>query len=138
MFALGFTNYWDTYFAGRTAPLGIVPAEVVHALFYNFTGKVARHIPKVWRTTTPDAAIAARQSSYANTLRRILGDHVDTPAFARAADLLIVAATSATVRRSADVCGAPRNAGPRRGRGPTLPRGRRCCTSAAATGTSPR
>ena len=28
MFALGFTNYWDTYFAGRAAPLGSsVPAE---------------------------------------------------------------------------------------------------------------
>ena len=27
MFALGFTNYWDTYFAGRAAPLGIVPAS---------------------------------------------------------------------------------------------------------------
>ena len=22
MFAVGFTNYWDTYFAGRAAPLG--------------------------------------------------------------------------------------------------------------------
>src|SRR3954447_6075935 len=53
MFALGFTNYWDTYFAGRAAPLGLVPAEVVDALFYNFApGEVARHIPKVWRTTT--------------------------------------------------------------------------------------
>src|SRR5882757_9493465 len=62
MFALGFTNYWDTYFAGRAAPLGVVPAEVVDALFYNFApGEVARHIPKVWRTTTPEAAIAARQ-----------------------------------------------------------------------------
>ena len=29
MFALGFTNYWDTYFAGRAAPLGLAPAEVV-------------------------------------------------------------------------------------------------------------
>src|SRR4029079_9768393 len=45
MFALGFTNYWDTYFAGRAAPLGSsVPADVVHALFYNFApGDVARH-----------------------------------------------------------------------------------------------
>ena len=34
LFALGFTNYWDTYFAGRAAPLGLVPAEVVDALFY--------------------------------------------------------------------------------------------------------
>src|SRR3954470_23665936 len=34
MFALGFTNYWDTYFAGRAAPLGFATAEVVDALFY--------------------------------------------------------------------------------------------------------
>ena len=31
MAALGFDNYWDGYFAGRSAPLGQVPAEVVHA-----------------------------------------------------------------------------------------------------------
>jgi hypothetical protein len=97
MFALGFTNYWDTYFAGRAAPLGLVPAEVVDALFYNFApGEVARHIPKVWRTTTPEAAIAARQMGCANALRRILADHVDTRGFTRAADLLTKAATSAS------------------------------------------
>src|SRR6187200_3211249 len=78
MFALGFTNYWDTYFAGRAAPLGAsVPAEVVHALFYNFApGEVARHIPSVWSTTTPEEAIAARQKGCVNALRRILGDLV--------------------------------------------------------------
>ncbi|HEY0952228.1 SCO6745 family protein [Nocardioides sp.] len=98
MFALGFTDYWDTYFAGRAAPLGIVPAEVVDALFYNFApGEVARHIPKVWRTTTPEAAIAARRSGCAAALRRILGDHVDSPGFARTTDLLTRAATSAPV-----------------------------------------
>src|SRR5438045_8379745 len=96
MFALGFTNYWDTYFAGRAAPLGITPPGVVHALFYNFApGEVARHIPKVWRTTTPEAAIAARQAGCTKALRRILGDRVETPAFARTAGLLIKAATSA-------------------------------------------
>ena len=97
MFALGFTNYWDTYFAGRAAPLGSsVPAEVVHALFYNFApGEVARHIPKVWKKTTPEAAIAARQEGCVNALRRILGDLVDTPEFTRAAELLTKAATSA-------------------------------------------
>jgi len=98
MFALGFTNYWDTYFAGRAAPLGITPAEVVDALFYNFApGEVARHIPKVWRTTTPEAAIAARQLGCARALRRILGDRVDAPGFARAAELLLKAATSAPI-----------------------------------------
>jgi len=98
MFALGFTNYWDTYFAGRAAPLGRVPAEVVDALFYNFApGEVARHIPKVWRTTTPEAAIAARRSGCANALRRILGEHVESPTFARVTELLMKAATSAPV-----------------------------------------
>jgi hypothetical protein len=96
MFALGLTNYWDTYFAGRAAPLGLATAEVVDALFYNFApGEVAGHIPKVWRTTTPEAAIAARRCGCGHALRRILGDRVDTPAFARAADLLLKAATSA-------------------------------------------
>jgi hypothetical protein len=96
MFALGFTNYWDTYFAGRAAPLGLVPAEVVDALFYNFApGEVARHIPKVWQTTTPDAAIAARQKGCVKALRRILSDHINSPSFARATELLVRAATSA-------------------------------------------
>jgi hypothetical protein len=97
MFALGFTNYWDTYFAGRAAPLGSsVPADVVHALFYNFApGEVARHIPKVWSTTTPQAAIEARQEGCVNALRRILGELIDTPGFTRAVELLTKAATSA-------------------------------------------
>jgi hypothetical protein len=98
MFALGFTNYWDTYFAGRAAPLGRVPAEVVDALFYNFApGEVARHIPKVWHTTTPEAAIAAREKGCVRALRRILGEHVDSPAFTRATELLLEAATSAPI-----------------------------------------
>ncbi len=73
-----------------------MPAGVVHALFYNFgPGEVARHIPKVWSTTTPEAAIAARQQGCVNALRRILGDLVDAPDFARAVELLTKAATSA-------------------------------------------
>src|SRR5215212_8359097 len=89
MFALGFTSYWHTYFAGRAAPLGVTPAEVVDALFYSFApGEVARHIPKVWRTTTPEAAIAARQAGCVKALRRILGDRIGSPAFRRAVDLL--------------------------------------------------
>jgi hypothetical protein len=95
MFALGFTNYWDTYFAGRAAPLALAAAEVMDALFYNFApGEVARHIPKVWRTTTPELAIAAREMGCVKALRPILGDRVDCPTFARAAELLIKAATS--------------------------------------------
>ena len=139
MFALGFTNYWDTYFAGRAVPLGLVPAEVVDALFYNFApGEVARHIPRVWRTTTPEAAIAAREVGCVKALRRILGDHLDAPAVARAADLLLTAVTERTGRGTADVRRAAHAADPRRRGGPTVPCRILCCASTAVTGTSPR
>jgi hypothetical protein len=96
MASLGFGNYWDGYFAGRSAPLGRVPAEVVHAAFYNFAdGEVARHVPKVWDTTTPAAAHAARERGCVAALRRILGDLVETPGLARAAELLASASTGA-------------------------------------------
>ena len=96
MAALGFSNYWDGYFAGRAAPLGLVPAEVVHAAFYNFAeGEAARHIPEVWRTTTPEAAHLARQQGCVAALRRILGDLVDSPGLVRAAELLAKASVSA-------------------------------------------
>jgi hypothetical protein len=95
--ALGLRNVWDAYFAGRAAPLGRdVPAEVVHALFYNFAdGEVARHIPRVWEMVTPEAANAAREQGSVAALRRILGDLADTTDVVRAGDLLIKAGTSA-------------------------------------------
>ena len=96
MAELGFRNYWDGYFAGRAAPLGRVPAEVVHAAFYSFAeGEVARHIPQVWERTTPEAAYAAREQGCVAALRRILGELVETRGLARAADLLAKASTSA-------------------------------------------
>jgi hypothetical protein len=69
---------------------------VVHAAFYNFgDGEVARHIPKVWDTTTPEAAHAAREQGCVAALRRILGDLTGTPGLSRAADLLAKASVSA-------------------------------------------
>jgi len=35
--AMGFTGFWQGYFAARCAPLGRAPAEVVTAVFYNFS-----------------------------------------------------------------------------------------------------
>ena len=96
LMALGLRNYWDGYFASRAAPLGRVPAGVVHAVFYNFAdGEVARHIPRVWDTVTPEAALAAREQGAVKALRRILGDLADTPGLARAADLATKAAAGA-------------------------------------------
>ena len=96
LMALGHRDYWDGYFAGRAAPLGRVPAEVVHAVFYNFAeGEVARHIPRVWDTATREDALAARERGSVAALRRILGGLADDPAVARAADLATKAAVSA-------------------------------------------
>jgi hypothetical protein len=99
LMSLGLRNQWDAYFAGRAAPFGrAVPAEVVHAVFYNFApGEVARHLPRVWDLTTPEAALAARERGCAAGMRRILGELADDPGVARAGDLLLKAATSAPV-----------------------------------------
>ena len=94
--ALGMRNYWDGYFAGRAAPLGLAPAEVVHAVFYNFAdGEVARHIPWVWGKTTPQEAIAVRERGSAAALRQMIGQLADCPALVRVAELATRAAVSA-------------------------------------------
>jgi hypothetical protein len=94
--ALGMRNYWDGYFAGRAAPLGLAPAAVVHAVFYNFAdGEVARHIPWVWGKTTPEEAIAVRERGSAAALRQKIGELADSPGLTRVADLATRAAVSA-------------------------------------------
>jgi len=96
LLALGHRTYWDGYFAGRAAPLGQASAATVHAIFYNFTEReVARHIPSVWETATPQDALVARERGAVAALRRILGDLAETPGLARAADLALRAATGA-------------------------------------------
>jgi hypothetical protein len=97
MAALGHRTYWDGYFASRAAPLGRVPAEVVHAAFYSFAdGEAARHIPSAWEKIPPEASVAARLRGSAASLRRILGDKLaGSPGLARAADLTTKAAVSA-------------------------------------------
>jgi hypothetical protein len=96
--ALGMRNYWDGYFAGRAAPLGLAPAAVVHAVFYNFAdGEVARHIPRVWGKTTPREAIAVRERASAAALRQVIGELAGSPGLVRVADLATRAAVSAPV-----------------------------------------
>jgi hypothetical protein len=99
MAALGHPTYWDGYFASRAAPLGRVPAEVVHAAFYSFAdGEAARHIPLAWETIPPEASVAARERASAASLRRILGAELAaSPGLGRAADLTTKAATSAPI-----------------------------------------
>jgi hypothetical protein len=94
--ALGFEGYWPLYFASRSAPLGKVPAEVVDALFYNFTpGEAAACIPSVWEVASPEEVLAARERGCVKALRRILGELADGPAMERAGELAIKAAFNA-------------------------------------------
>jgi hypothetical protein len=94
--AIGMRNYWDGYFAGRAAPLGLAPAAVVHAVFYNFAdGEVARHIPWVWEKTTPQEALAVRERGSAAALRGQIGELADSPGLVRIAELAARAAVSA-------------------------------------------
>jgi hypothetical protein len=96
--AVGMRNYWDGYFAGRAAPLGLAPAEVVHAVFYNFAdGEVARHIPWVWGKITPQEALAVREQASAAALRQLIGDLADSAGMVRATDLAARAALSAPI-----------------------------------------
>ncbi len=68
---LGFHGFWMGYFAGRSAPFGIVPPEVVTATFYNFTPeRVAKALRAAWQVATPADALRARVESAVAALRR--------------------------------------------------------------------
>ena len=68
---LGYRGFWMGYFAARSAPLGMVPREVVAAIFYNFAPeRVAKALPAAWEIAGPEAALRARQDSAVAALRR--------------------------------------------------------------------
>jgi hypothetical protein len=68
---LGYRGFWMGYFAARSAPLGIVPREVVTAIFYNFAPeRVAKALPAAWQIAGPEAALRARRESAVAALRR--------------------------------------------------------------------
>ncbi|BBY30410.1 SCO6745 family protein [Mycolicibacterium sediminis] len=98
--AAGYRGFWMGYFAGRSAPLGEVPAQVVAAAFYNFSAEhVSRALPSAWTHASPAAALQARQESAVAALNRC--GVVDTESVGIAAALLEKAA------RSADWTGRP-------------------------------
>ncbi len=92
--ALGYRGFWMGYFAARSAPLGIVPAEVVAAAFYNFTTeRVAKALPAVWDNTSPATLLELRSDSAVAALRR--SGVTDSEATRLAADLAAKAARTA-------------------------------------------
>lgn len=92
--ALGYRGFWMGYMAARSAPLGQVPADVVAAVFYNFTtARVAKALPAAWEIAGPTAALAARLDSAVAVLRR--SGVIDDEATRTAADLAAKAARTA-------------------------------------------
>ncbi|HVU61044.1 MAG TPA: hypothetical protein VHD58_05220 [Mycobacteriales bacterium] len=84
-----------SYFAVRSAPMGIVEPEVVVATFFNFAPSLVRQaIPAVWQDTTPEALFEARLRGIDTLYRRVLGDDVlASPEMAEAAALAREATT---------------------------------------------
>jgi hypothetical protein len=70
MKSLGLRGFWMGYFAGRYAPLGPLPAAPVAAMCYSFApALVERAIPDAWKYASPEAALTARLTGAAASLR---------------------------------------------------------------------
>ncbi|MEU6369562.1 hypothetical protein ABZ876_28480 [Streptomyces sp. NPDC046931] len=98
MTALGVDDPRAAYFAVRAAAMGPVGAGVVTAAFYNFSPElVARHVPAVWETASPQVVLAARARAVDATLRRLLGEEaVTAKEMTEAAELALRAAEACT------------------------------------------
>jgi hypothetical protein len=90
---VGLPRYWDSYFAGRSAPLGAVTAAPVTAMFSGFApALVSRALPAAWAIASVEQVLEARALGAANTLRRLFPDEA---AAAQAADVLVPIAAAA-------------------------------------------
>jgi hypothetical protein len=98
--SLGFKGFWMGYFAARSAPFGVVPAEVVMATFYNFAPhRVAKALPAAWEFASPADTLRAREESAVAALRRYgIGDGDDVE---------VAAELAARAARGAQVDGRP-------------------------------
>lgn len=73
--AAGISNGRSGYFASRSAPMGVVPAEVVISTFYNFSpGLVRKAIPSCWENSSPEAMLEARYDAVDAAWTRLLGE----------------------------------------------------------------
>jgi hypothetical protein len=84
----GLRGFWAGYFAGRAAPMGAVGPEVVTATFGSFAPAfVARRVPAVWTTSSPEGALAARLAGVDAAVQRALPGWADSAEAAEAATL---------------------------------------------------
>lgn len=84
----GVEGWWAGYVAGRSAPLGEVPAEVVQALFHGFAlGRIRRRVPDAWQGVAPHDLVRVRTRAVGQALRRLAPEHLDDDVVHRACAL---------------------------------------------------
>lgn len=84
----GLQGWWMAYFVYRSAPLGVVPVELVIATFYNFAPRMVRRaLPAGWQILSPARALDLRLEVVDRAFRRLLGDAIRSPELAEAAHL---------------------------------------------------
>ncbi|MEU9914067.1 hypothetical protein [Streptomyces sp. NPDC051001] len=88
---IGITHPRAANFAVRAAAMGPVGAGTVTATFSNYKHElVARYVPEVWATASPEDVLAARVRGVDAALRRLLGAQtLASPEMAEAAELAL-------------------------------------------------
>ena len=87
---LGVVGWWRGYVAGRSGPLGVVPAPVVEALFHGFAAaRISKAVPSVWQVVEPERLLDVREQAVTDALHRLApGPSADTASTERAVALL--------------------------------------------------
>ncbi|GGO94129.1 SCO6745 family protein [Wenjunlia tyrosinilytica] len=86
--ALGYAvdTRWPSYFAWRSAPLGVPSAELVASSFYSFSPRmVEEHVRGAWAVAAPQRVLEARTHAMDRALRAVLGELIGSPELAEAA-----------------------------------------------------
>ncbi|MFF0739855.1 hypothetical protein ACFYVL_05580 [Streptomyces sp. NPDC004111] len=99
--SLGIDDPEAPFFVGRVAALGTVGPGVVAAAFYNYNyDLIAKVLPALWETVTPEAVLGARLRAADRALRRLLGDEVVASDEMAEAAALAMRATEACSREA--------------------------------------
>ncbi|CAM5674019.1 hypothetical protein GCM10010329_42220 [Streptomyces spiroverticillatus] len=99
--AIGIVDDEAPFLVGRAAALGAVGPGVVAAAFYNYSyDQIAKVVPAVWETASPEAVLGARVRAADAALRRLLGEDVIGSAEMTEAAALARKATEACTRHA--------------------------------------
>ncbi|WP_433544800.1 SCO6745 family protein [Streptomyces sp. CA-294286] len=99
--SIGIDDPQAPFFVGRVAALGQVGPGVVAAAFYNYNyDLIAKVLPALWETVSPEAVLGARMRAADVALRRLLGAEIIASDEMAEAAALAVRATEACTRQA--------------------------------------